>query len=137
MSSSSETVAALNTSTAAPTLFSVLDPPEPAAPVVFKAEATADSPLAVTLTIDAGDALLCIRDHGAGISAELRQRLFQPFAAGGGTGDPRIGSRLGLAIGQEIVLSLGGSIALDNRRDGDQVLGLDAIVRLPIVDNRG
>ena len=95
------------------------------------------SPLAVTLTIDAGDALLCIRDHGAGISAELRQRLFQPFAAGGGTGDPRIGSRLGLAIGQEIVLSLGGSIALDNRRDGDQVLGLDAIVRLPIVDNRG
>ncbi len=46
MSSSSETVTALNTSTAAPTLFSVLDPPEPTAPVVFKAETTADSPLA-------------------------------------------------------------------------------------------
>ena len=66
---------------------------------------------------------------------ELRQRLFQPFASGGGTGDPRIGSGLGLAISHEIVLSLGGGIALDNRMDGEHVIGLDAVVRLPLNDN--
>ena len=93
--------------------------------------------LTVTLVREARDAVLRIDDQGAGISADLRQRLFQPFAVGGGTGDPRIGSGLGLAIGQEIVLSLGGSIVLDNRVDGgEQVVGLSALVRLPVVDNR-
>jgi two-component system sensor histidine kinase TctE len=92
--------------------------------------------LTVALAREARDAVLRIDDQGAGISADLRQRLFQPFAVGGGTGDPRIGSGLGLAIGQEIVLSLGGSIVLDNRMDGgEHVVGLSALVRLPVVDN--
>ena len=54
---------------------------------------------------------LRISDSGPGISAELRQRLFQPFASG----DPRSGSGLGLAICHEIVDTLGGEIRLDNR----------------------
>jgi two-component system sensor histidine kinase TctE len=95
------------------------------------------TPLSVTLTRAARDAELRIDDQGPGISTDLRQRLFQPFAVGGNTGDPRIGSGLGLAIGQEIARSLGGSIALDNRTDGGRVVGLRALVRLPVVDNPG
>jgi two-component system sensor histidine kinase TctE len=91
--------------------------------------------LAVTLAREGLDAMLRIEDHGPGIPAELRQRLFQPFAAGTGTGDPYIGSGLGLAIGQEIVLSLSGSLALDNRIEAGRVIGLAAVVRLPLVDN--
>jgi two-component system sensor histidine kinase TctE len=72
-------------------------------------------------------ALLRIRDSGPGISIELRQRLFQPFASG----DPRSGSGLGLAICHEIVTTLGGEIRLDNRAEG----GLDAVVSLPLADN--
>jgi two-component system, OmpR family, sensor histidine kinase TctE len=76
-------------------------------------------------------AVLTVADAGPGIDLAQRARLFQPFAsglaAGAGTSASN-GSGLGLAICAEIVLSLGGSITLDNRADG----GLDAIVRLPL-----
>ncbi|CAN7187797.1 sensor histidine kinase N-terminal domain-containing protein [Pseudorhodoferax sp. LjRoot39] len=84
--------------------------------------------LLVQVRPQAGSALLRVADDGPGISAELRQRLFTPFAAG----DVARGSGLGLAICREIVQTLEGEIALDNRLAADgQVLGLDAVVRLP------
>ncbi|WP_313312729.1 sensor histidine kinase [Pulveribacter sp.] len=86
------------------------------------------SELAVTLRAGAGQAVLTIADAGPGIDDELATRLFQPFSAG----DVRHGSGLGLAICQEIVQALGGSIALSNRRQGERVRGLDAVVRLPL-----
>lgn len=84
--------------------------------------------LLVQVRPQAGSALLRVADGGPGISAELRQRLFTPFAAG----NVARGSGLGLAICREIVQTLEGEIALDNRLAADgQVLGLDAVVRLP------
>ena len=84
--------------------------------------------LLVQVRPQAGSALLRVADGGPGISAELRQRLFTPFAAG----DVARGSGLGLAICREIVQTLEGEVALDNRLAADgQVLGLDAVVRLP------
>jgi two-component system sensor histidine kinase TctE len=80
------------------------------------------------------DAVLTVRDCGPGISSELRQRLFAPFSAGSASS----GSGLGLAICREIVLALGGRISLDNRSEPDaqsgaeQVIGLDAVVHLPL-----
>lgn len=85
------------------------------------------SRLAVRLLADARTAALTVADEGPGIDAALRERLFQPFAAGSRSG----GSGLGLAICREIVQSLGGEIALDNRLQGGRVAGLDAVVRLP------
>jgi two-component system sensor histidine kinase TctE len=83
--------------------------------------------LGVRLQCSQRQAVLRISDSGPGIPAELRQRLFQPFASG----DPRSGSGLGLAICHEIVDTLGGEIRLDNRAEG----GLDAVVGLPLADN--
>jgi two-component system sensor histidine kinase TctE len=80
--------------------------------------------LAIEVRPHGGMAVLTVRDDGAGISAELRQRLFAPFAAG----DVAKGSGLGLAICKEIVMALGGSLTLDNRPGG----GLDATARLPL-----
>jgi len=88
----------------------------------------AASRLVVRLVHDGGSAVLTIADSGPGIVAELRQRLFQPFAAGSSAG----GSGLGLAICHEIVRSLAGSIQLDNRESGGRIDGLDSIVRLPL-----
>lgn len=90
--------------------------------------APAGSRLAVHLVADARTAALTVADDGPGIDDTLRERLFQPFAAGSRTG----GSGLGLAICREIVQSLGGEIALDNRRRGTRIVGLDAVVRLPL-----
>ncbi len=93
------------------------------------------SRLNVTLVCDHHTAALTVSDSGTGISAALRERLFQPFAT-----DPHrpvatsgaAGSGLGLAICHGIALSLGGSIDLVNRESHGQVLGLDATVRLPL-----
>ena len=85
-------------------------------------------------------ARLAITDCGPGISDGLRQRLFQPFAgSGGGSG----GVGLGLVIVRDVVLSLGGSLALDNAATAASgpgtgaaaSTGLVASVRLPVVDN--
>jgi two-component system, OmpR family, sensor histidine kinase TctE len=73
---------------------------------------------------------LTMTDCGAGIDESLRKRLFQPFTAG----RERSGSGLGLAICLEIVQTLRGAIALDNRLNGSHVVGLDASVRLPIAE---
>jgi two-component system sensor histidine kinase TctE len=82
---------------------------------------------------DARTAALTISDSGPGISAALRERLFQPFATDPQrAGAPGSGSGLGLAICHGVTLSLGGSIDLVNRETHGQVRGLDATVRLPL-----
>ena len=97
--------------------------------------------LAVHLRVEkySQTAELRISDSGPGISAELQQRLFQPFSAG----DVRTGSGLGLAICAEVVQALHGSIQLDNRYGTgpgtgsktdfkSAIAGLDTVVRLPL-----
>ena len=91
----------------------------------------AGSALDVELVADGPVARLCIADSGPGISAELAQRLYQPFSAG----DVNHGSGMGLAICLDIVMALGGSIALVNRLQQGVHRGLDATVRLPLVQN--
>jgi two-component system sensor histidine kinase TctE len=92
----------------------------------------AGSSLSVNLVADRQTAALTIRDEGPGISSALRERLFQPFATDQQHAPGISGSGLGLAICREIVLSLDGSIDLDNRIHQGQVIGLDATVRLPL-----
>jgi two-component system, OmpR family, sensor histidine kinase TctE len=90
------------------------------------------SRLAVTLVCDSRTAALTIADGGPGISASLRERLFQPFATEARAGKPSTGTGLGLAICHGIVQSLNGSIELVNREHQGRVTGLDATVRLPL-----
>ncbi|MBG6076980.1 sensor histidine kinase [Polaromonas sp. CG_9.11] len=93
------------------------------------------TPAGGTLTVHTacaeGRMMLRISDSGPGIPDELAARLYQPFSAG----DVPHGSGLGLAICLEIVQALGGSIALENRLAHGRVMGLDATVRLPLVQN--
>ena len=87
--------------------------------------------LAVRIVTDANSVALTVADSGPGLSATVRERLFQPFSAG----DPRSGSGLGLAICQEIARALGGTISLENRETRGHITGLDATVRLPLAEN--
>ncbi|HKW84662.1 MAG TPA: sensor histidine kinase [Burkholderiaceae bacterium] len=90
------------------------------------------SRLRIEMVADSHHAALTVADSGPGISTRQRKQLFEPFAADAGAAPSLRGSGLGLAICQEIVLSLNGSIALNNRELRGRVDGLDAIVRLPI-----
>ncbi len=87
--------------------------------------------LSVQIVTDSRHAALTVSDSGPGISHEVSQRLFQPFSPG----DVRSGSGLGLAICREIVQALDGSIAMENREQHGHITGLDATVRLPLVQN--
>jgi len=87
--------------------------------------------LAMRLVSDGRTAALSIADSGPGLATEVRERLFQPFAAGERGG----GSGLGLAICREIVDSLSGSISLDDRVVAGRIVGLDATVRVPLAQN--
>lgn len=85
----------------------------------------------VRLSCDRRHAVLEIRDSGAGITPELRARLFQPFSSG----EVHSGSGLGLAICREITNALGGTISLANREERGRVVGLNATVRMPLAQN--
>ena len=89
-------------------------------------------PIGTSLRIDLrqkdAHAVLRIADSGPGMDAAQSTRLFQAFA----TERPASGSGLGLTIAREMVLALGGEISLVNRLEASRVVGLDALIRLPI-----
>jgi two-component system, OmpR family, sensor histidine kinase TctE len=84
-----------------------------------------DGPLQIALTVEGGQAVLTIADHGAGIAPGDAERVFERFARGEGA--PSGGAGLGLAIVKRVVDSHGGRIDLSNRPQG----GLIATIRLP------
>jgi two-component system, OmpR family, sensor histidine kinase TctE len=99
--------------------------------------------LTVRLLSDGRHAALTVADSGPGIADDQRSRLFQPFATqapaaalAAGALPARGGAGLGLAICHDIVLSLGGSLSLDNRWQQGRLTGLDATARLALADNR-
>lgn len=72
-----------------------------------------------------GETRMVVWDSGPGIEEEMREWLFQPFAAAKGVA----GAGLGLAICLDIAQAMGARIALVNRcAAGGAVQGLDAVV---------
>ena len=67
-----------------------------------------------------------VRDHGPGIPAEFRGRIFTPFAQAE-SGDARGigGTGLGLAISREIVEHLGGAIGFEDAPGGGTLFWFD------------
>ena len=68
---------------------------------------------------------LRIIDHGPGVPADERARLFEPFQRLGDTGGTGVG--LGLAVAHGFLTAMGGSIAADETPGG----GLTMVIALP------
>ena len=70
---------------------------------------------AVTVTVKRRDGALRIevRDHGTGVPAQERERIFEPFVAG-----RTRGTGLGLAVSRRLVEMHGGTLTADNAPDG-------------------
>ncbi|HKB82794.1 MAG TPA: ATP-binding protein [Burkholderiales bacterium] len=80
----------------------------------------------VSVSVDAGEPVLAVKDNGPGIPAEFRARAFDRFSRQHGTSEA--GSGLGLAIVRNIVTRHRAAIALAT---GDHERGLCVTVRFP------
>ena len=75
-----------------------------------------DSPIEIVVSVDGREATVSVRDRGAGIAAEERERIFEKFTRGR-VGIGR-GTGLGLYISRRIVEAHGGTIAADSAPGG-------------------
>jgi two-component system OmpR family sensor kinase len=89
------------------------------------------TPVTVAVREEDGSAVLEVSDRGPGIPAGLRERVFERFSRGAGSGDvspARSGSGLGLAIVRAVADGHGGSVDLGDAEGG----GARFLVRLPV-----
>ena len=78
-----------------------------------------DGVVEVSLAIDAGNITFHVRDHGKGIPAEFRDRIFQRFAqADSSDVRQKGGTGLGLSISKAIVEHHGGVVGFDDAEGG-------------------
>jgi len=68
----------------------------------------------VSAISDGGSVLIRVRDTGPGISPEIRERLFQPFATAGKVN----GVGLGLAFSRQAVIEHGGDMWAESSHQG-------------------
>jgi signal transduction histidine kinase len=90
-----------------------------------------DARVSASVRRDNGSAVIEVADDGPGIHPEMRARIFERFARGGGDTTPAIsGSGLGLAIVRAVAESHGGSVEIDEPPEG----GARFRVRLPATE---
>ncbi len=69
---------------------------------------------------------LSVRDHGSGIPAEFKSRIFEKFAQADATNTKeKGGTGLGLSIVKQIVERLGGQVGFDDAPDGGTIFHVD------------
>jgi two-component system OmpR family sensor kinase len=90
----------------------------------------AGTPVTLSVRREGGSAVLEVADRGPGVPEELRERVFERFASGGGDGARTRGSGLGLAIVRAVADAHGGRVEL-SRADGG---GARFVVTLPAGD---
>jgi len=75
----------------------------------------AEAEAAVRINLQPGwHVVLAVRDTGAGMAPEVRERIFEPYFTTKGQGE---GTGLGLAVVHGIVMAMGGDIVVDSRPD--------------------
>ena len=87
----------------------------------------AGTPVTVSVRREDGAAVLEVADRGPGVPLDMRERVFERFARGGGDAAPSGGSGLGLAIVRAVTDSHGGHVELLDAEGG----GARFVVTLP------
>jgi two-component system, OmpR family, sensor kinase len=85
------------------------------------------TPVTVSVRREGSNAVLEVSDRGPGVPVDLRERVFERFARGGGDAAPSGGSGLGLAIVRAVTSTHGGSVELTDAEGG----GARFVVTLP------
>lgn len=83
----------------------------------------ANSPIAISLTVQGGEAQVRVADQGVGVPTDERSRLFTPFYRTSRTTDVP-GTGLGLHISQQLATRHGGRLWLEASSDAGSVFAL-------------
>jgi two-component system sensor histidine kinase KdpD len=89
---------------------------------------SAESMVEIEITRSGDDVRVSVADHGPGVPAEERERVFEQFARGAGVEDA-VGAGIGLAITREFVQAHGGRCWIQETPGG----GATVVVTLPMV----
>ncbi len=84
-----------------------------------------DAAVEVTVDEDSAHTLFAVIDHGPGVAAELRERIFEPFERF----DPHsgLGTGLGLPVSRRLAEALGGTLTVEETAGG----GATFILKIP------
>ncbi len=92
------------------------------------AKAGHSQPAVLSLQLDAKQVTLRVTDHGPGVPAELRERIFEPFYRAPGASERDGGVGLGLALVKSIAQRHGGTVRCEAAASGQ---GACFVVTLP------
>ena len=93
------------------------------------AKAGQSQPAVLSLQLDAKQVTLRVTDHGQGVPAELRERIFEPFYRAPGASERDGGVGLGLALVKSIAQRHGGNVRCEAVASGQ---GACFVVTLPL-----
>jgi two-component system sensor histidine kinase KdpD len=89
-----------------------------------------EPPVQILMESSGDEVTIRVRDHGPGIPAEDRERIFERFTRLDQTGN-RPGIGLGLPIVRELLVACGGRVWVHEAPDGGAEFGLAVPMRLP------
>ncbi len=91
-----------------------------------------EAEVAVAIENRGDTARITVRDHGSGIPAEFKPRVFEKFAqANTGNGGLQTGTGLGLSIVRQMIMRMNGQIGFDDAPGGGTIFYVD----LPCADH--
>jgi two-component system, OmpR family, sensor histidine kinase KdpD len=89
----------------------------------------ADRPVEIAARVAAPDLELRVSDHGPGIPAQARDRIFQPFQRLGDRGGAGVG--LGLAIASGFIAAMGGELRIEDTPGGGSTFRILVAAQAP------
>mgnify|MGYP003397088708 FL=1 len=93
------------------------------------AKAGSTQAVVLSLNLEAKNAVIRVSDHGPGVPAELRERIFEPFYRAPGASERDGGVGLGLALVKSIAQRHGGTVRCEAAASGQ---GACFVVTLPL-----
>lgn len=83
-----------------------------------------DTPIEIGVHRQGDQLMISVADRGVGVSADDRERIFEPFYRSPGTPPAAHGAGLGLAIARGLALAQGGDVTYEARPGGGSVFSL-------------